>query len=247
MNVLLHANIFLILLSSVFTATTASSLRKVSKNSTEDETNRYLQKFSNDKWFDGKSSTVRNDVEWRDNNRNLLNIGRGGKITEIDGVHYWIGSKPAGNWNDGGDIYLYKSRNLGSNSWRFVRKIWTFEDNKTAANCEIHYNEKYGTTIVHCKSRKMFISYDGINGDFKLAYYTDPAKLSDDWNWGSNAVFLEGDTMYFGASRCRKPEGKCITNSRTVFIYKLNDAWTGFDETNPIVTTWKWPDSDVII
>ena len=44
--------------------------------------------------FDPNSSTITNNIEWKDNNGNPLKNGRGGKIARIDGVWYWVGSEP---------------------------------------------------------------------------------------------------------------------------------------------------------
>ena len=41
------------------------------------------------------SSTIKNNVQWKDQNGDLLNIGRGGKITKIGNTYYWIGHTPA--------------------------------------------------------------------------------------------------------------------------------------------------------
>ena len=50
--------------------------------------------------FDPKSTTITNNVQWKDNNENPLQIGRGGKLAKISGVWYWIGSQSStkGNW-----------------------------------------------------------------------------------------------------------------------------------------------------
>ena len=51
--------------------------------------------------YDIFSKTITNDVEWKDNNGNILETGRGGKISKIDGVWYWIGHQPSpsgGKW-----------------------------------------------------------------------------------------------------------------------------------------------------
>jgi len=243
-NVILLANC---VLSSSVETTKPYLFHGLDSNSTKQvvEVKRHLQHFSVDNPYNPNSTRIRNDVQWRDNNGDLLNVGRGGKITKIDGIYYWVGNKPAGKWSAGGDIYLYKSTHLGSNSWQLVRKVFDFDDGQTAANCEIHVNNMYGTTMIHCKTQKMFISYNGIHGDFEKSWYPDPSDLSNDWNWGSNAVYVEGNNMYFAVSRCKKATGDC-KDTRMAYIYKLNDAWTGFDETMSVVTEWNWPDREAL-
>jgi len=44
--------------------------------------------------FNKWSMTITNDVEWKDNDGNLLDVGRGGKIAYIDEVFWWVGTKP---------------------------------------------------------------------------------------------------------------------------------------------------------
>ena len=50
--------------------------------------------------FNPNSTLITNNVPWRDNNGNLLENGRGGKISKIGRNWYWIGSQPSkkGNW-----------------------------------------------------------------------------------------------------------------------------------------------------
>ena len=45
--------------------------------------------------YDSSSSTIRNNVQWKDQNGDLLHIGRGGKITKIGDIFYWVGHKPS--------------------------------------------------------------------------------------------------------------------------------------------------------
>lgn len=51
--------------------------------------------FQVDNPHDPSSSTIKNNVQWKDQNGDLLNIGRGGKITKIGDFFYWIGHEPA--------------------------------------------------------------------------------------------------------------------------------------------------------
>mmetsp|Transcript_5867 Transcript_5867/g.7482 ORF Transcript_5867/g.7482 Transcript_5867/m.7482 type:complete len:193 (+) Transcript_5867:20-598(+) len=140
--------------------------------------------------------------------------------------------------------YWYKRLPMGVACSPDIIQARTFPDGETAANCEIHKNNKFSTILVHCKGQRLFISFDGIYGEFQERWYSNPStNLGSDWNWGSNTVYVEGDDMmYFGVSRCQKPSaGKCNMSTRTVFIYKLNEAWTDFVWENPVVTEWNWP------
>lgn len=51
--------------------------------------------FDTDNPHSTSSSVIKNDVPWVDQNGNIMEIGRGGKISVIDGVYYWIGHQPA--------------------------------------------------------------------------------------------------------------------------------------------------------
>ena len=48
--------------------------------------------------YDENSKKIINNVPWYDNNGDLIEAGRGGQITYIDGAWYWIGSEPASTW-----------------------------------------------------------------------------------------------------------------------------------------------------
>ena len=53
------------------------------------------KQFQTDNPYDPSSSTIKNNVQWRDQHGNLLNIGRGGKIRKLGNTYYWIGHEPA--------------------------------------------------------------------------------------------------------------------------------------------------------
>lgn len=198
---------------------------------------------TSDNPFDVSSTTITNNVPWKDNNGRILETGRGGKISRFDGYWWWVGSQPAKVWKDGGDIYLYKSKSLGSNSWEFVRKIYEFPENITSSTCQIHKHPRTSQIFVHCNCRKIIMSDDGIGGEFKLF------KMSDDptdlrklgWNWGSGTVFQDEKDMYMAVSWCDKSKGFCVASTRKGIIYKLNSAWTDFDETEPVIAEFSWP------
>lgn len=51
--------------------------------------------FQVDNPHESSSSTIINNVQWKDQNGDEMNIGRGGKITKIGDVFFWIGHEPA--------------------------------------------------------------------------------------------------------------------------------------------------------
>lgn len=53
---------------------------------------------TSDNPFDVSSTTITNNVPWKDNNGRILETGRGGKISRFDGYWWWVGSQPAKVW-----------------------------------------------------------------------------------------------------------------------------------------------------
>ena len=47
-----------------------------------------------DRSFNPNSTTIRNDVKWLDDRGMQLDTTRGGEISKIDGVFYWVGTRP---------------------------------------------------------------------------------------------------------------------------------------------------------
>mmetsp|Transcript_21632 Transcript_21632/g.26552 ORF Transcript_21632/g.26552 Transcript_21632/m.26552 type:complete len:372 (-) Transcript_21632:183-1298(-) len=210
---------------------------------------RILTRHHDQEWS-SKSRKITNDVQWRDDHGNILETGDGGKISIIDGVWYWVGCEPntLKNKTKGGDIFLYKSNNVGSNSWEYLSKAYEFPKNETKGrgkNCQLEKHPIYGTHHIFCKGFKFYINSNDLlesNVKFnKLPKPDDPSNLTD-WGHGGTSIFREGtDDMYIIVSRCDKSTGKCINTSRSLFIYKLNETWNGFATFNPIVTQWIWP------
>ena len=69
------------------------------------------------------SKNINNDVEWKDNNGNLLDVSRGGKISKIDGIFWWVGTKPfysETNVSIEKNIFLHASLH-SSNSFQSTR------------------------------------------------------------------------------------------------------------------------------
>jgi len=76
----------------------SKSLRiKMNKTTTEQElapsSSKSKGKYE-DLPYNPRSKTITNDVEWKDNNGNLLDVSRGGKISNIDGIFCWVGTTP---------------------------------------------------------------------------------------------------------------------------------------------------------
>jgi len=49
---------------------------------------------SADRPFDLWSRSIWNDIEWKDDHGNHIDAGRGGRISKIDGIFWWVGTKP---------------------------------------------------------------------------------------------------------------------------------------------------------
>ena len=200
--------------------------------------------FQEDNPHDPFSSTIKNNVQWRDQNGDIMEIGRGGKITKIGDVYYWVGHNPApkGLLEDGGDIFLYKSMNLGSNSWELVKKIHEYEGTKSGANCDLNqhpgYSNKY---FIICKRRFFMETFDEKpieEAEFiPLMIPEDPVAADyPNYRWGSSETFQDGDDMYYITSRKLDEAGAAYT--RSVFVYRLDQTWSKLEE---LYAIWSWP------
>ena len=73
----------------------ASTLGRKGLNKQRRITSHTSSGFDTDNPNNISSSVIKNDVPWVDQNGNIMEIGRGGKKSVIDGVYYWIGHQPA--------------------------------------------------------------------------------------------------------------------------------------------------------
>jgi len=80
---------------------------------------------------------------------------------------------------------------------------------------------------------------DGILGNFRLLS-PNPTPLKG-WGFGGTSFFQQGNSMYEVVSRCDKSRGKCEMKSRTLYVYLLNDEWTDYHSTRPLVIRFSWP------
>lgn len=84
--------------STTATTRTTSSTLEMEENKEQEIRGREME---TEDQFDSSSQTITNDVAWKDNNGNILEIGRGGKISKIGGIWYWVGNQPSpsgGKW-----------------------------------------------------------------------------------------------------------------------------------------------------
>ena len=203
--------------------------------------------FQVDNTHDPSSSIIKNNVQWRDQNGDIMEIGRGGKITKIEDAYYWVGHNPApkGLLEDGGDIFLYKSMNLGSNSWELVKKIHEFQDMDSGGNCDLSqhpgFSNKY---FIICKRRFFMETFDEKpieEAEFiPLMIPEDP--VADDYpnyKFGSSETFQDGNDMYYITSRKLDEKGAGYT--RSVFVYRLDQTWSKLEELYDI---WSWPNRE---
>ncbi|GFH61961.1 predicted protein [Chaetoceros tenuissimus] len=188
------------------------------------------------------SSTIKNNVQWKDQNGDLLNIGRGGKITKIGDVFYWVGHQPAPGPSLWARLIFSScaSSNLGSNSWELVRKIYEFgEHEDSTGNCKLFqhpdYDQKY---LLFCK--KLFFmetidSYPIENAKFvRVAKPEDPAAAEfPGYHFGAGDVFHDGQHMYYITSRHKKG----VKTSRTVLIYRMDSTWKKLED---LYTSFSW-------
>ena len=137
----------------------------------------------------------------------------------------------------GRHIVLYNSTGLGSNSWKFIRKIDLGDRNH---NCQLSQHPITDNTHIHCKNKSFFISETGIDGHFRQMQTEDPSNLPE-WHFGGSSFFQDVEDMYQAVSRCDKSSGRCKGTTRTMFIYRLNNNWTDYHPSNATVAKWVWP------
>ena len=179
---------------------------------------------------------ITNDVPWYDNNGNVMETNRGGKITKIGTEFYWLGILPLTN-----HILFYKSSTLGSESWVLVRTIHLElpidppPEHNTLLSCQLHQHPKSHINYIFCKNGLWFMqeepNLDPTIGSYKaLPIPKDPSMLSQ-YKFGGESTYQEDDDLYLIVSRCRYRQNsdKVDRNARKLFIYKFNDQWTDFD------------------
>lgn len=146
---------------------------------------------------------------------------------------------------DGGDIYLYRSEALGSNSWEFVQIVAEMpEDQQKATSSTCDINRKGTRIFIHCR-RMLYVSDEGPTGQFyRLPNLNIPKLHSDiaplegvEMKVGTSTTYREGDDLYLATSRLQKKPGKDGKTRRYMFIYKLKSNW---EEVEEVVTYWHW-------
>jgi len=107
-------------------------------------------------------------------------------------------------------------------------------------NCQINQHPSRNTTHVLCKNRNWFVSETGINGKFRpIIKVKDPSYLPA-YKFGGTSFFQEDEDMYEVVSRCDNSSGRCNSDTRTLFIYRLNEEWTDYQSSNYLVAWWPW-------
>ena len=145
--------------------------------------------------------------------------------------------------NHGGDIWIYRSEELGSNSWERVERLRYYEvgGGESSSNCGIHQKGDSDKVLVICR-RKIFISHNGPEGD-----YTElpPLDIPESYpergamKVGGSSTYEEDGDLYFISSRVEKDVP--APRNRYTYIYKLNSEWTGLSKDNEgIVASWLW-------
>jgi len=207
--------------------------------------------------WDEDSSTITNNIVWTDKSGEKLKGNRGALISEkINGYWYLVGSqsKPAlPECNDikGGEIYIYKSKNLGSNSWEQVARITERVLDKTgetkpmdAYSCGMNQHPTNKLFYLHCRER--YVCTAASPEDFNLPGEYDcggsltlppeencpPEGCRKRRKGDGHVSFREGEDLYYVTSRVQMKDSKYPKNgNRKLFIYKLNSDWTGIETT----------------
>lgn len=166
------------------------------------------------------SSTITNDIWWKDNNGNDIKASYGGHITFIGDTYYWVGNDPDESVH-GPDIHMYSSKTLGSNSWKYEGKLVDFSPNEVGdKNCTLLQSPATGKFILISKGIDF---YESLNVTGPYTYVRSVSKYQidnrgGDYKIGGGSAFQDGDDAYFITSRRYLPD---TDNHRYTGIYKL--------------------------
>lgn len=142
-------------------------------------------------------------------------------------------STPECEQDVGGDIFMYKSKTLGSNSWEYVQRIEGFD----ARSCQMNVFHKddlpekandQKSVYLHCRNL-VCVSTNGPEGTYNCSYKLNMPNFypKDDPTTrkvgGSNTFYDDDGSLYFVTSRVQRMKG----GNRYTFIYKFKENdWT---------------------
>jgi len=203
------------------------------------------------------SSIITNNIEWTDKVGERIKANRAATISKTKFGDYWYmvgsASKPAlqecedYKEETAGNIYIYKSKNLGSNSWEEVALITDIvnddeKQNINAYGCVMHQHPTSEKIHLHCRtivcvtessSPEDFNDEDKYECRRLLDFPEDPEDPSPRRGGDGHVSFRKDDDLYFVTIRVQEPTettgGK--NGNRKLYIYKLNKEWEQIEET----------------
>jgi len=208
------------------------------------------------------SSTITNDVIWTDKAGERIKANRGHTISKFGDYYYMVGSaaKPVlqecneHKEETAGNIYIYKSKNLGSNSWEEVAHISKLHGemylDKLAADeekgidafgCAMHQHPISEKFFIHCRTI-VCTTQSNVPEDFndeskygcsrQLQFPVDPEDPSPRRGGDGRPSFRKGDDLYYVTIRVQEPtpETGGKNGNRKLYIYKLNTEWNQIEE-----------------
>jgi len=201
------------------------------------------------------SSTITNDVKWTDKAGQKIKANRASTISKKFGDYWYMtgsASKPelqeCQDYTDetAGNIYIYKSKNLGSNSWEKVALITELigddgnSKNMDASGCAMDQHPTNEKFYIHCRTI-VCVTKSSLPEDFddaekhdcsrQLNFPEDPEDPSPRRGGDGGVSFRKDDDLYYVTIRVQdrtEPGGK--NGNRKLYIYKLNRKWDQIEE-----------------
>ena len=183
--------------------------------------------------FDSMSSIITNDRWWKDDNGNDILASYGGHITKFGDRYYWVGNNQNASIH-GGDIHMYSSSSLGSNSWKHEGKMVDFESNRGGKNCTLIHSPHTGKFVIVAKGGFVFYESSQITGPYIHVRTILKNQVGERINYkiGGMGTFQDGDNAYIITSRRWLGEASSTKplNHRYTGIYKLTPDFLDIEE-----------------
>ena len=184
--------------------------------------------------YDPNSITITNDIWWNDNNGNNIMASMGGHVTQVGDTYYWVGNNQNGVIN-GGDIHLYSSKTLGSNSWKHEGIMVDFPAGTDGAkNCTLLQSPHTGNFVIVGKAGLVFYESENVTGPYTFIRQILKNDVGNRTNYkvGGMSTFQDGTNAYVITSRRWLGEASETTpsNHRYTGIYKLTPDFLDIEE-----------------
>jgi hypothetical protein len=175
--------------------------------------------------------TITNDARWYDDqNDELPSVDRGGDVSRHNGVYYWVSTDPDMPAN-GGDVYLYASLTLGSDSWVSRGKVLDKTPGNSTFSPHLFRSPRSHKYTLVTRGQGLDF-YQSANKDpagpytFNRAYTSGELGGHTDHNVGDMSVFEDMGKLYIVISRRYTGDDPARAGERFTGVYEM-DAWYG--------------------